>query len=99
MAFVDSLVAQLLRCQVDLWEIQARLQAEEQAVRARKEQEAAEELRRQADEVDPDVDVDADESDAVWLSVMRAPCGERPVLSTTSGTPCRLGRNTRSQLA
>lgn len=28
MAFVDSLVAQLLRCQVDLWEIQARLQAE-----------------------------------------------------------------------
>lgn len=28
MAFVDSIVAQLLRCQVDLWEIQARLQAE-----------------------------------------------------------------------
>ena len=28
MAFVDSLVAHLLRCQVDLWEIQARLQAE-----------------------------------------------------------------------
>lgn len=28
MAFVDSLVAQLLRCQVGLWHVQARLQAE-----------------------------------------------------------------------
>jgi LPXTG-motif cell wall-anchored protein len=41
---------------------QARLAAEEQAERARKEQAAADEHRRQAAEVDPDVDTDDDSS-------------------------------------
>lgn len=41
---------------------QARLEAEEQAERARREQDAAEALRRQADEVDPDVDVEETET-------------------------------------
>ena len=38
---------------------QARLQAEEQAERARNEQAAAEDLKRRADELDPDVDDEA----------------------------------------
>ena len=41
---------------------QARLAAEEQAERARARQVEAEELRRQADDVDPDVDLDADDA-------------------------------------
>ena len=42
---------------------QARLEAEEQAERARREQAAAEDLQRKADEVDPDVDVDASDEE------------------------------------